>query len=83
MAIFAREAAYSGQRITWKQFMASKQSLAPKEYAWGDNPVPPRADAGQLQVRVALMIAESIATLDPASPACRSDQRSTINCQAS
>jgi predicted dehydrogenase len=39
MAIFAREAAYSGQRITWKQFMASQKSLAPKEYAWGDNPV--------------------------------------------
>ena len=40
MAIFAREAAYSGQRITWKQFMASEKSLAPKTYAWGDNPVP-------------------------------------------
>jgi hypothetical protein len=40
MAIFAREAAYSGQRITWKQFKASKKSLAPKEYAWGENPVP-------------------------------------------
>ena len=39
MAIFAREAAYSGQRITWKQFMASNKSLAPKEYAWADNPV--------------------------------------------
>jgi predicted dehydrogenase len=40
MAIFAREAAYSGQRITWKQFKASKKSLAPKEYAWVENPVP-------------------------------------------
>jgi len=40
MAIFAREAAYSGQRITWKQFMASEKSLAPKAYAWGENPVP-------------------------------------------
>jgi len=40
MAIFAREAAYSGQRITWKQFKASKKSLAPKEYAWRENPVP-------------------------------------------
>jgi len=40
MAIFAREAAYSGQRITWKQFMASNKSLSPKAYAWGENPVP-------------------------------------------
>jgi predicted dehydrogenase len=40
MAIFAREAAYSGQRLTWKQFMASEKSLAPKTYAWGDNAVP-------------------------------------------
>ncbi|MCE9567516.1 MAG: Gfo/Idh/MocA family oxidoreductase [Planctomycetes bacterium] len=41
MAIFAREAAYSGQRLTWKQFIASNNSLAPKTYAFGDNPVPP------------------------------------------
>jgi myo-inositol 2-dehydrogenase / D-chiro-inositol 1-dehydrogenase len=40
MALLAREAAYSGQRITWKQMLASKQNLAPKEYAWGQNPVP-------------------------------------------
>jgi hypothetical protein len=40
MAIFAREAAYSGQRLTWKQFLASDKSLAPKTYAWGDNAVP-------------------------------------------
>src|SRR5262245_45601856 len=40
MAILAREAAYSGQRITWKQFVASKQNIGPKEYAWGPNPVP-------------------------------------------
>jgi myo-inositol 2-dehydrogenase/D-chiro-inositol 1-dehydrogenase len=39
MAIFAREAAYSGQRITWKQFINSEKSLAPKEYAWVTNPV--------------------------------------------
>ncbi len=40
MAILAREAAYSGQRITWKQFKASKQNLSPQEYSWGMNPVP-------------------------------------------
>jgi hypothetical protein len=47
MAIFAREAAYSGQRITWKQFMASQKSLAPKAYEWGDNPVMPVPTPGQ------------------------------------
>jgi predicted dehydrogenase len=41
LAIFAREAAYTGQRLTWKQFLDSKTSLAPKVYAWGPNPVPP------------------------------------------
>jgi predicted dehydrogenase len=40
MAILAREAAYSGQRITWKQFMGSTQNIGPKQYAWGENPVP-------------------------------------------
>jgi hypothetical protein len=40
MAIFAREAAYSGDRLTWKKFWASEKSLAPKTYAWADNPVP-------------------------------------------
>jgi myo-inositol 2-dehydrogenase/D-chiro-inositol 1-dehydrogenase len=39
MAILAREAAYSGQRITWKQFKASNQSIVPKQFAWGSNPV--------------------------------------------
>ena len=38
MALMAREAAYSGKRITWKQILASQQNLAPKEYAWGPNP---------------------------------------------
>jgi myo-inositol 2-dehydrogenase/D-chiro-inositol 1-dehydrogenase len=40
MAIFAREAAYSGERLTWKKFWASEKSLAPKTYAWNTNPVP-------------------------------------------
>lgn len=38
MAIFAREAAYSGQRLTWKQFMASERSIGPKTLTWGENP---------------------------------------------
>ncbi len=40
MALMAREAAYSGDRITWKQMLASQQDLAPKVFAWGPNPVP-------------------------------------------
>jgi hypothetical protein len=35
MAIMAREAAYTGKRLTWKQMLKSQQNLAPKEYAWG------------------------------------------------
>jgi predicted dehydrogenase len=46
MAIFAREAAYCGERLTWKKFMASQQSLAPKAYAWGENPVPAAPQPG-------------------------------------
>jgi myo-inositol 2-dehydrogenase / D-chiro-inositol 1-dehydrogenase len=40
MGILGREAAYTGQRITWEQIKASKQDLQPKEYAWGENKVP-------------------------------------------
>jgi myo-inositol 2-dehydrogenase / D-chiro-inositol 1-dehydrogenase len=41
MAILGRQAAYTGQRITWKQMAASAEKLTPTEYAWGPNPVPP------------------------------------------
>jgi predicted dehydrogenase len=40
MAILAREAAYSGKKITWKDMLASTKDLAPRQYAWGPNPVP-------------------------------------------
>jgi predicted dehydrogenase len=40
LAILARESAYTGKRITWKDLMASKQNLAPKEYAWGEVATP-------------------------------------------
>lgn len=39
MSLLGREAAYTGKKISWKQMLASKKSLAPKEYAWGANPV--------------------------------------------
>ena len=40
MAVLAREAAYTGKRLMWKDLFASKQDLSPKQYAWGPNPVP-------------------------------------------
>ena len=42
MGIMGREAAYTGQEITWDQIMKSTQDLSPKGgYKWGDNPVDP------------------------------------------
>ena len=41
MALMAREAAYTGKRLTWKQLMASNQNLAPKAYEWGPIETPP------------------------------------------
>lgn len=38
MGIMGREAAYTGQRLTWKQMLESKQNLQPAEYAWAPNP---------------------------------------------
>jgi myo-inositol 2-dehydrogenase/D-chiro-inositol 1-dehydrogenase len=49
MALMAREAAYTGKRLTWKQMLTSQQNLAPKEYAWGDNPVSPVPMPGTYQ----------------------------------
>jgi predicted dehydrogenase len=37
-AIMARESAYTGQKITWEQILASKQDLAPEEtLKWADS----------------------------------------------
>ncbi len=47
MGIMGREAAYTGQRITWEQMLKSKQNLMPKEFAWGPNPVPAVAHPGK------------------------------------
>lgn len=38
MGIMGREAAYSGQKLTWEQMLNSKQDLMPKELAFGDAP---------------------------------------------
>ncbi len=39
MGIMGREAAYTGERITWKQMLASTQTLVPKTFEWGPNAV--------------------------------------------
>jgi myo-inositol 2-dehydrogenase/D-chiro-inositol 1-dehydrogenase len=38
MGIMGREAAYTGQKLTWKQMLESKQNLQPAAYTWGPNP---------------------------------------------
>jgi predicted dehydrogenase len=42
-ALLAREAAYTGKRLTWKELLASNQNLAPAKYEWGaiDTPTVP------------------------------------------
>jgi hypothetical protein len=40
VGILGREAAYTGQRITWQQILDSKQDLAPDTLAWGDSFTP-------------------------------------------
>jgi myo-inositol 2-dehydrogenase/D-chiro-inositol 1-dehydrogenase len=42
MGIMGREASYSGQRITWKQMLESKQNLQPATYSF--DTVPPKFD---------------------------------------
>jgi myo-inositol 2-dehydrogenase / D-chiro-inositol 1-dehydrogenase len=38
MGIMGREAAYSGQRLTWEQMLKSKQDLMPEKLVFGDAP---------------------------------------------
>jgi hypothetical protein len=45
-AILAREAAYTGQEITWEQIAASDLNLAPERYAFTDLPTPPVPEPG-------------------------------------
>jgi len=45
-AIMAREAAYTGQVITWDEILASDLDLTPRELAFGAMPVAPVAEPG-------------------------------------
>jgi predicted dehydrogenase len=52
MGILGREAAYTGRKITWKEILASKQSLAPATFEFGkiempDVPVPGQYKLGK------------------------------------
>ena len=46
-AVLGREAAYTGQSITWDQILNAKQSLMPAKLEWGPMPTPPVAMPGQ------------------------------------
>ena len=46
-AIIGREAAYSGQAISWDDAMKSTKRLGPEEYAFGPYPIPEVALPGQ------------------------------------
>lgn len=49
MAVMAREAAYTGKRLTWAQMLASQQNLAPANPAWGAHAVGGVPMPGQYQ----------------------------------
>ena len=49
-AIMGREAAYTGQEITWEEILNAKQDLTPPQVAFGPMPVPPVPIPGQTQL---------------------------------
>jgi hypothetical protein len=49
-AIMAREAAYTGQEVTWDDVMASTQDLSPKEWEFGDVPLLSAAVPGETKL---------------------------------
>ena len=46
MGLLGREAAYTGQKITWDKLMQSQEKLVPDEPQFGKHPVPPVAVPG-------------------------------------
>jgi len=49
-AIMGREAAYTGQEVTWEEMLNAKQVLGPSPVAFGDLPVPPVPMPGKTRV---------------------------------
>jgi myo-inositol 2-dehydrogenase/D-chiro-inositol 1-dehydrogenase len=50
VGIMGREAAYTGQKITWERLLKSEQRLVPQELAWGPHPVAPVATPGKTRL---------------------------------
>ncbi|MPZ20613.1 MAG: gfo/Idh/MocA family oxidoreductase [Luteitalea sp.] len=55
-AILGREAAYTGQALTWTELMASTQSLMPASLEWGSMPVPSVPMPGQTELQSSALI---------------------------
>ena len=50
MAILGREAAYTGQRISFEEMLNSTTRLGPTEYAFGELAIPPIAEPGKTKL---------------------------------
>jgi hypothetical protein len=50
MAVLGRMAAYSGQKVTWEQAVASTESLSPPQYLMGPLEMPVEKKPGQYKV---------------------------------
>jgi hypothetical protein len=50
MAVLGRMAAYSGQKVTWEQAVASTESLSPPQYLLGPLDMPVEKKPGQYKV---------------------------------
>ena len=50
MAILGREAAYTGQRVSFEDMLNSTTRLGPKEYAFGELAIPPVAEPGSTKL---------------------------------
>ena len=46
MGLMGREAAYTGQKVTWDKLLQSEQKLVPDDLQFGKHPVPPVARPG-------------------------------------
>ena len=51
IAIMGRMATYTGQRVTWKQMLESREDLTPAKYEWGELAVAPIPVPGFTKVR--------------------------------
>jgi hypothetical protein len=47
MAVMARQAAYTGQVVTWEQMLSSEEHLNPEAWDWGPRPTPAVAVPGK------------------------------------